>query len=482
MTPIELSDATLGAVAERHVSVPRFDRTALRGRIVHIGVGGFHRAHLALFTHELAERGSDWGIHGLGLLPHDAAMAAALHPQNGLYSLVERGPDEPTVGVIGSIIAYHHTAGEPDVAVNVMADPDVAIISMTVTEAGYKLDESWADDDVDDSTFGLVARALNRRRRKNSPPVTILSCDNLPGNGDAARAATMAAARRLETGGVDGLVTWIESNCTFPNSMVDRITPATTDADRHWLRETHGIDDRWPVVAEPFRQWVIEDRFANGRPRWEDVGVLFADDVHAWELYKLRMLNAAHSCMAYLCALAGITYVDEGMNTPSVRHYLERLLADEAIPSLTEIPGHPREDYAATVLERFGNTGVRDQIARLCIDGTAKFPTFLVPTIEYHLRTEGPIARGALALAGWWRYLATVPDEEQSPDTFGVAARRHARNGLDDPVRFLDFDEAFGTGLAADERFRAEFAQAAQRLAEDGPLDAMDRVDAEESV
>ncbi|CAN5694601.1 mannitol dehydrogenase family protein [soil metagenome] len=480
---IELSDATLALVADRGTAVPTFDRRAVGGRIVHIGVGGFHRAHLALYTHELAERGSGWGIHGLGLLAQDAAMAAALGPQDGLYSLIERGRDEPKVGVIGSIVAYHHTTGDPDAAVAIMADPDVAIVSMTVTEAGYKVDDSRpAGDDGDDSTFGLVAHALDRRRSEHAPPVTILSCDNLPGNGDAARIATMAAARRLEAGGAEGLVTWIEDHCTFPNSMVDRITPATTDGDRDWLQATHGIADRWPVVAEPFRQWVIEDRFANGRPAWEDVGVLFTDDVHAWELYKLRMLNAAHSCMAYLCALAGITYVDEGMSTPSVRRYLEALLADEAIPSLTEIPGHPREDYAATVLERFGNTGVRDQIARLCIDGTAKFPTFLVPTIEHHLRTGGPIARGTLALAGWWRYLATVPDEEQSPDTFGVAARRHARNGLDDPVRFLDFDDLFGTGLGTDERFRSEFGAAAQRLTEHGPLAAMDRVDAGENV
>lgn len=481
---IELADATLPLVADRGIAVPTFDRTAVRGRIVHIGVGGFHRAHLALYTHELAEQGSDWGIHGLGLLPHDVAMANALPPQDCLYSLIERGRDEPTVGVIGSIVAYHHTAGDPDTAVAVMADPDVAIVSMTVTEAGYKVDSAPVppNGDVDDSTFGLLARALDQRRSQHAPPVTILSCDNLPGNGDAARAATIAAARRLGAGGADGLVTWIEDHCTFPNSMVDRITPATTDADRDWLQATYGIADRWPVVAEPFRQWVIQDHFAHGRPAWEDVGVLFADDVHAWELYKLRMLNAAHSCMAYLCALAGITYVDEGMSTPSVRRYLEGLLADEAVPSLTEIPGHPREDYAATVLERFGNTGVRDQIARLCIDGTAKFPTFLVPTIEHHLRDGGPIARGALALAGWWRYLATVPDDEQSPDTFGVAARRHARDGLDDPVRFLDFDDVFGTGLGTDERFRSEFSAAAQRLSEHGPLVAMDSVDAGENV
>ena len=248
--------------------------------------------------------------------------------------------------------------------------------------------------------------------------MTILSCDNLPGNGNAARAATLSAAQR-----VDGaLADWVEQHCTFPNSMVDRITPVTAESDRAWLVEHHGVADRWPVVAEPFRQWVVEDSFAAGRPDWESVGVIFSNDVHAWELYKLRLLNAGHSCMAYLCALAGLTLVDEAMAQPAVRQFLERFLAREAIPSLDEIPGHPRAEYAATVLQRFANPGVRDQIARLCIDGSAKFPTFLVPTIEHHLRGGGPVDRAALALAGWARYLARTPVGDQ-------AARRVGRAG-----------------------------------------------------
>ena len=280
---------------------------------------------------------------------------------------------------------------------------------MTITEAGY------SPDVATDSTFDLLARALQRRRQAGGGGVTILSCDNLPGNGDAARRALLGAA----DSGAEGLTAWIESNCTFPNSMVDRITPVTTAEDRAALLARDGIVDRWPVVAEPFRQWVVQDDFVAGRPRWEDVGVLFTDDVHAWELYKLRILNAGHSCMAYLCALAGITFVDEAMATPEVHGFVSRLLYDEAVPALTAIPGYPRAEYAATVLKRFANPGVRDQIARLCIDGTAKFPTFLIPTIERNLETGGPVRHAALALAGWARYLATVPDR--------AAIRRHVR-------------------------------------------------------
>ena len=207
-----------------------------------------------------------------------------------------------------------------------------------------------------------------------------------PSNGDAARQATLtAAAARSES-----LARWVEENCSFPNSMVDRITPVTSAEDQAWLADRCGIDDRWPVVAEPFRQWVMEDVFAAGRPPWEDVGVLFTVDVRAWELYKLRLLNAGHSSMAYLSALAGLTHVDEAMTVPEVRRFLDDLLYREAVPSLSEIPGHPRDRYADSVLERFANTGVRDQIARLCIDGTRQ-----VPDVPHPDRRPSPRSRRA---------------------------------------------------------------------------------------
>ena len=461
--PLELTTANLDGISAHGVPVPTYDRARLQPRLVHIGVGGFHRAHLAVYLHELAERGGDWGIRGLGLLPHDATMAAALHAQDCLYSLVEKGAGEPTSTVIGSIVDYRHTAGRPADTVELVADPTVVIVSMTITEAGY------SSDVPPDSTFDLLARALQRRRQAGGGGITILSCDNLPGNGDAARQALLAAA----AAGAEGLTVWIESNCTFPNSMVDRITPVTSAEDRAALLARDGIVDRWPVVAEPFRQWVVQDVFVAGRPRWEDVGVLFTDDVHAWELYKLRILNAGHSCMAYLCALGGITFVDEAMATPEVHGFVSRLLYGEAVPALTAIPGYPRAEYAATVLKRFANPGVRDQIARLCIDGTAKFPTFLIPTIERNLETGGPVRHGALALAGWARYLATVPIEQQSADAYGEVSRNHARNALDEPVRFLDLDAVFTPALRDSERFRNEFVAAAEALEMSGSTAAM---------
>ncbi len=461
---LTLSDASLPAVEARGVPVPTFDRGALEPRILHIGVGGFHRAHLALYTHELAERGSTWGIRGLGLLAADRQMADALGAQNHLYSLTEKGTGTFDPRIIGSIIDYVLAGDDVALATRAIADPATVILSMTITEAGYVEPAAGKR-----TTFDLIADGLERRRVEHAGPITILSCDNLPGNGDVARVSMMAAAARHSA----ALVDWVTANCSFPNSMVDRITPQTASADRQWLLDNYGVDDRWPVVGEPFRQWVIQDDFIAGRPAWEDVGVLFTDDVHRWELYKLRMLNAGHSCMAYLSALAGVTYVDEAMTMAPITGYLDELLHTEALPTLVEIPGHPREDYIATVLGRFANTGVRDQIARLCIDGTAKFPTFLIPTIERQLDIDGPIRCATLALAGWARYLGTVPVAQQSFDTHGDTTRPFATKALHDPAAFLQLTSVFPAALRDSARFRDAFVSAYGQLEARGPIDAM---------
>jgi mannitol 2-dehydrogenase len=456
---IRLGQANLQEVALRGVPVPEYDRARLAPRIVHIGVGGFHRAHFALYTHDLASAGGDWGIVGLGLLPHDAEMGAALGAQDHLYTLIEKGNGEPSAAVIGSIIGFVHApAGHDSEVADLIASPGTSILSLTVTEAGYA-EPDPAQAAAGTGTFDRIAAALTVRRARGAGPLTILSFDNMPGNGTAARQATMSAAARFDA----ELPAWVQENCTFPNSMVDRITPVTADADREWLLESSGIEDRWPVVAEPFRQWVVEDEFAAGRPPWDDAGALFTDRVHDWELYKLRMLNAGHSCMAYLSALA----------VSAIHTFLEALLYREAMPTLAAIPGHPREDYVVSVLERFANGGVRDQIARLCIDGSAKFPTFLIPTIVRQLEIDGPIERAATALAGWARYLGVVDPAEQSFDAAADTARRHAADAIGDPLAFLDFGAVFPPALQASERFRATFADSYRRIAEEGPIAAM---------
>jgi mannitol 2-dehydrogenase len=469
--PISLGQSHLTQIAARGVPVPAYDRARLAPRIVHVGVGGFHRAHLASYVDELAAAGGAWGIVGLGMLAQDAAMAAALRPQDDLYTLIEKGTGRPVPAVIGSIVGFVHAPDGDDAAVaELIAAPATSILSLTVTEAGYGDPPAGRPPTGAAATFDRLAAALAARRRQTGGPLTILSCDNLPGNGDAARRVTLLAADRT---GDAGLAPWIEEHCTFPNSMVDRITPVTADADRAWLRETVGVEDRWPVVAEPFRQWVVEDDFAGGRPPFEDVGVLFSDRIHDWELYKLRFLNAGHSCMAYLSALAGIAFVHEAMAVPAVASFLEELLHREAMPTLAEIPGHPREEYIASVLERFANPGIHDQIARLCIDGSAKFTAFLIPTVVHQLEAGGPVDRAATALAGWARYLAAVAPEDQAFDSGAAAARRHAAAAEGDPLAFLELDTVFPPAVRGSERFRAAFARAYRRIAEHGPLAAL---------
>jgi mannitol 2-dehydrogenase len=477
--PITVGQAHLAEIARRGVPVPGYDRGRLAPRIVHVGVGGFHRAHLAVYVHELATDGGDWGIVGLGLLDQDARMAAALGAQDHLYTLIEKGGGTPSAAVIGSIVGYVHAPDRDDAAVaDLVASPATSILSLTVTEAGYSEPSPEQAPSGAGATFDRIAAALAVRRARGAGPITILSCDNLPGNGDAARRATLSAAARAD----GALREWVQANCTFPNSMVDRITPVTADADREWLRDTAGIDDRWPVVAEPFRQWVVEDDFAGDRPPWEDVGAVFTDRIHDWERYKLRFLNAGHSCIAYLCALANVTFVHEAMAIPAIRTFLEEVLRREAMPTVVEIPGHPREPYIASVLERFANPGMHDQIARLCVDGTAKFATFLIPTVARQLEADGPTERAATALAGWARYLGVVDPAAQAFDSSADAARRHGAAAMADPVAFLEFDAVFPPTVKASPRFRAQFSQAYRRIVEQGPIAAMEHEPGREPV
>jgi mannitol 2-dehydrogenase len=467
---IPVSASNLNAIDALGIPVPRYDRAELVPRILHVGVGGFHRAHMALYTQEVAAAGGDWGIRGVGLLDADRRMADVLRAQDHLYTLIERESDGSHLRIVGSIVDYVLAPGAGDKFAERVADPQLAILSLTITEGGYSLANN-------NPTIEAIVASLEARRAIGGDPITILSCDNVPGNGDVARASITTVAERH---GVE-LTRYLES-CTFPISMVDRITPQTQDVDRQWLRDEVGLDDGWPVVCEPFRQWVLEDHFASGRPAWEDAGALFTERVHDWELYKLRMLNASHSCMAYLTALAGLVHVDEAIAIPAVRRYLERFLASEAIPTLVEIPGHPPADYAETVLRRFANSGVRDQIARLCIDGTAKFPSFLVPTVDAQLERGGPVACAALALAAWARYLATVPPAARAPDSHGERSVALAQLSLAEPLEFLDLDEVFTPPVRESARFRDAFAKAAADLATLGPLGAIERVLAPSAV
>ncbi len=479
-TTVPLSSATLARLDDA-IAVPRFDRDDLVPSIVHIGVGGFHRAHLATYVHELCAAGHrDWSIVGAGVLVHDRTMADVLGAQDHLYSLITRDADVTTVEVIGSIVDYVYAASAPQPLASRIADPRTQIVSLTVTEGGYPVDDRTGDyvheapTPGGSSAFAVLAAGLAERRRTGCGGLTVVSCDNVVGNGDTARTAVLGEAGRLDA----DLERWIAEAVAFPNSMVDRITPTTTDVDRAWLTETHGLVDRWPVVTEPFRQWVIEDHFAGARPPFEDLDVIVTSDVAPYELMKLRLLNAGHSCLAYLAALLDIETVDAAMADPHLRRYVVGFHDDEAKPVMPPVVGVDLDDYTAAVVHRFSNPRIKDQIARLCLDGTAKFPKFLLPTVRAQLAAGGPVALSALALAGWCEYLNGSTQSgraiDLASDPLLDRAVEHARRSRHDPTAFLVLGEVFDQDLAGNDRFATAFSRALTLIRERGVRSAID--------
>lgn len=486
LTAIAMSTSALAQIRDRNgedVAVPEYDRSVLAPSIVHIGVGGFHRAHLASYVHELCVAGhTDWAIVGSGVRAGDERMAEALESQDGLYALISRGPTETSVEIVGSIVDYVLAVDDAAELIAQIAKPTTEIVSLTITEGGYPIDDVTGQYDPEssnagaDGAFGIIAAALEERRAASGGPITIMSCDNVMGNGHVAKESTLGEATRIG----NDLVEWIVSNVSFPNSMVDRITPATTPADVAWLEATHGVADAWPVVAEPFRQWVIEDAFAGARPPLEDLDVIVTNDVEPYEVMKLRLLNSAHSCLAYLAALDGVELVDEAMSDEHIRRYVLGLLRREATPVLPAVEGIDVDAYVASLIERFSNPAIGDQIARLCLDGTAKFPKFLIPTIEAQIDVDGPVELAALALAGWCQYLCgqTLDGQaiELSADPQLDMAVGFAERSLDDPAAFLQMVDVFGDLAERSPRFVAAFVAALEGLRGHGLRSTVDAV------
>ncbi len=470
---IGLSMGTLHELDPR-IAIPTYDRAALRPGIVHIGVGGFHRAHQAVYLDDLCRGGlTEWSITGAGVLPADAAMAEALKPQDCLYALVTRDATSTNVRVIGSIVDY--VLGSPDLEPLVarLAAPDTRIVSLTITEGGYPVDEATGaflapPADRVPAAWLAVARGLKARRDAGLGGFTVQSCDNIMGNGETAKTATLGVCAMLEP----GLEDWVARNVSFPNAMVDRITPQTSPADREFLASRYGLADRWPVVSETFIQWVIEDDYGYGRPPYEDAGVLMTHDVRPYETLKLRILNAGHSTTTYMAALVGHVYIHEIMADPLLDRYMQQFHDDEVTPSLPPVAGIDVEDYKRVVRERFANPEVRDQVARVCLDGSSKFPKFLIPTIESQLDKGGPVKLSAMALAGWCQYLLAKDEQGRdivlSADPRMELARSWAQRSLADPAAFLGFAEVFGSRLPEDPVFRSAFASALTSIREVG--------------
>jgi len=471
------------------VAVPLYDRRTVTPGIVHIGVGGFHRAHEAVYLDDLMALGGaeEWGVCGVGLRPADKAMQDALVPQDCLYTVVARSAEGDAARVIGSLVRYLFAPEETRAVLDALAAPETRIVSLTITEGGYNFNQATGEFNADNadirhdlehpsqpvSVFGFLAEALDRRRQAGRAPFTVLSCDNVPQNGDMARKTLLAFAALRDP----ALRDWIAAHAAFPNSMVDRITPQTTDADREMVRDEFGIEDAWPVVCEPFRQWIIEDAFSNGRPPLEQVGAQFTSDVHPYEMMKLRLLNAGHSAIGYLGFLAGYPYIHEIMTDDLFRKYLRRLMDDEVTPLLAPVPGVDLAEYKATLLTRFANPTIKDQTARICLDGSSKVPKFLLPSLHEALAAGRPATLLTLAVAGWFRYLRGE-DEQGRPYTIddprGGELQRLARQGKTDPRPLLRLTDLFGD-LGQSEAFVSQLTRFGEQLDADGARETLAR-------
>ncbi|MGY1705985.1 mannitol dehydrogenase family protein [Geodermatophilus sp. SYSU D00697] len=473
-----LRQSTLATLPEA-VRRPAYDRAAAAPGVVHLGVGGFHRSHQAVYLDRLLGRGhAGWGITGVGVLAVDRPLHAALRAQDGLYTLVLKAPDgsiEPSV--VGSLLDLLLLDDDPEAVLAAMAAPTTHVVTMTITEGGYSTDKATGRFRPDDAlaadlagpvprtAFGLLTEALRRRRAAGTPPFTVISCDNVESNGDLARQTLVEFARLQQARTGDDLAEWIAASVAFPNSMVDRITPATTDEDRRRLTAETGVVDAWPVVAEPYLQWVLEDRFSDARPPLEEVGVQLVEDVRPYELMKLRLLNASHQVMSYLGYLAGHRRVDEVLADPLFAALVERYMRLEATPTLPPVPDTDLAAYRRTLLERFANPAVSDTLARNCAEGSERIATFVLPVVRDLLAQGRPCDLAGLAVAAWARYAAGV-DEDGDPIVV-VDARLEQLTPLlrrsEDPLAVLGCGEVFGD-LADDERFRSAYARAADLL------------------
>jgi mannitol 2-dehydrogenase len=475
---VVLNQATLDALPAA-VATPRYDRAAVSAGIVHFGVGAFHRAHEAMFIDDILARGfPDWAICGVGVLEGDRAVRDALRPQDNLYTLATSSPDGLSrARVIGSIREYLYAPDDPGAVLDRLADPNTRIVSLTITEGGYSVDDATGAFDPRDpltlrdlqpgaglpaSVLGYITAGLARRRAAGAPPFTVMSCDNIQGNGRVARTAVLGFAARKEP----DLAAWIGENVAFPNSMVDRITPVTTDETRAWVRAEFGVDDRWPIHAESFAQWVLEDTFPTGRPPLELVGVQMVGDVEPYELMKLRLLNASHQAIGYPGILAGEQWVDEACREPLFRDFLLDYMRLEAMPTLPPVPGVDLNAYCRELIDRFGNTAIRDTLARLVVDGSDRIPKFLLPVLRRQLETGGEIRRCAFVLAAWSRFLeGSAENGDPTPivDRRATELIAAVRAEQVEPGSFLDYQPVFGD-LGTNARLRDAFVAARASL------------------
>ncbi|KMN17584.1 mannitol dehydrogenase family protein [Pseudomonas helleri] len=474
------------------VAKPTYLDSDTQHGIAHFGVGGFHRAHQAFYTDALMDQGRDldWSICGIGLRPEDRKVRDDLAGQDYLYTLFELGDSDDTQSrIIGSISNMLLAEDSIQAVIDKLASPHIRIVSLTITEGGYCIDDSTgefmaqlpqiqqdlAQPHAPRTVFGVLCAALAQRRANHTPAFTVMSCDNLPHNGNVARKALLAFAALSNP----DLHDWIAANVSFPNAMVDRITPMTSNAHRLQLHDQLGIDDAWPVVCEPFIQWVLEDKFSNGRPAWETVGVQLTDDVTPYEEMKIKLLNGSHLALTYLGFLKGYRFVHDTMNDPLFVAYMRAYMDKDVTPQLAPVPGIDLTAYKNTLVQRFSNQAIADQLERVCSDGSSKFPKFTVPTINRLIADGAELKRAALVVAAWALYLKGVDETGQTYAIPDPRAEFCQALVADDELivqRLLGVEEIFGTAIAQSAEFVAAFEWCLNSLREVGVSGTLERL------
>ena len=476
-----LGPATLTDVTS-NTRTPGYNRDSVTQGIVHIGVGNFHRAHEALAIDDLLQQDSaqPWAICGVALLASDEPLARRMQAQDGLYTLVEKSADGIwDARVIGSITEVLFAPDDPEAVLAKLCEPNIKVVSLTITEGGYNFDpitgEFMAQTPAVHSdlhaihphtVFGVITEALKRRREAGTPPLTVMSCDNIQHNGDVAKRSFTAFAKLKDA----ELGEWIEANVEFPNSMVDRITPVTTKEDIDKIADLIGVTDECPVVCEPFFQWVLEDNFPEGRPPLQRARVQIVEDVSPYEKMKLRLLNASHQGLAYFGHLEGYHYVHDAAQDENTATFLRRYMDEEATPTLDAVPGVDLEAYKAELIERFQNPEVKDTVPRLCAESSDRIPKWLVPVINDLLEQGKRVDLSAAIVASWARY-AEGTDEQGQPinvvDPLKDDLIPRATSQRENPTAFIENTTLFGD-LAEQPAFRDPYLAALKHLHEDG--------------
>jgi mannitol 2-dehydrogenase len=478
--PIQLSRNALPEIGAK-AAVPHYHPQDLKAGIMHFGVGNFHRAHQAVYLDALFNTGADheWGIVGAGVRAADTQMRQQLLAQDWLTTVVEQEADAATARVTAPMVDYL-PPGNGAAIINKLADPAIRIVSLTITEGGYYIDPASqrfdpkhpdivrdaANFTTPQTVFGLILAGLKRRRDVGTAPFTVLSCDNIPGNGEVTRNAVVGLAQQI----YPELAAWVSGNVSFPSGMVDRITPATSDRERAALAADFGIADNWPVFCERFKQWVVEDEFPAGRPALEQVGVQFVHDVAPFELMKIRILNGGHATIAYPAALLDIHFVHEAMAEPLVSGFLDKVEREEIIPIVPPVPDTDLGAYYRQIVSRFANPRIGDTVQRLCLDGSNRQPKFILPSVADRLAKGGSVEGLALVSALWARYCygetesgATIAPND--PDWERLQAQ--ARRARERPGAWLEMTDIYGE-VAGNATFATAFTEALAALWRNG--------------